>query len=107
LDVAVTSNPSTLVEKRTAFFGVSSPLSLPTGDVTVRVNFGMRNLSDITGCIDRVDEFVDVTVDVDCDAADNPNEVGGAVVGVLVPKLGFLSEEREGDGGNGGTNGIA
>ena len=103
----MTSDPSTLVEKRTAFFGLSSPLLSPAGDVTVRVNFGMRNLSDMTGCVDRVEEFVDVTVDVDCDAADNPNEVGGVVVGVLVPKLGFLSEDREGGGGNGGTNGIA
>jgi len=61
----MSSSPRKLVENRTAFFGVSTPLSLPTGDVAGRGNFGMRNLSDFSGCDGRVEEFVDVTVDVD------------------------------------------
>jgi len=103
----VSSDPWTPVENRTAFLGVSCPLSPSTGDVTVRVNLGMRSLSDFIGCNDRVEEFMEVTVEVDCDAADKPREVGGVVVGVLVLVLGFLSEERDGGGGNGGTGGIA
>lgn len=98
---------SNSIENRTAFLGESTSLLLPTGDVTERVNFGRRNLSDITGCGDRVEEFTDVTVEVDCDAADNPNEVGGVVVGVLLLGLEFLGEDREGGGGISGTGGIA
>jgi hypothetical protein len=49
---------------------------------------------------------MEVTVEVDCDAADKPREVGGVVVGVFVPALEFFSEEREGGGGNCGTGGI-
>jgi len=103
----VSSTPRALVENRTAFLGISTPLSSLTGKAAGRVNLGMRSLGDCTGCNDRVDEFIDVTVDVDCDAADKPKDVGGVVVGVLVPGLECLSEGREGGGGNGGTGGMA
>ena len=46
---------------------------------------------------------MEVTVDVDCDAADSPREVGGVVVGVL---LLCLNEDREG-GSICGTGGLA
>jgi len=49
---------------------------------------------------------MEVTVDVDCDAADSPREVGGVVVGVLLLGLECLSEDREG-GRICGTGGLA
>lgn len=72
---------------------------------TLRANFGIRSLSAFIGC--RVEEFVDVTVDVDCEAADKPRDVGGVVVGVLVLRLGCLSSGCEGGGGSDGTGGTA
>jgi len=74
----------------------------------MRVNLGMRSLIDIIRCDDRgVEELVDVTVDVDCDAADKHKDVGGVVVGELGLGLDFLSEDREGGGASDGTGRIA
>jgi len=74
----------------------------------MRVNLGMRSLIDIIRCDDRgVEELVDVTVDVDCDAADKHKDVGGVVVGELRLGLDFLSEDREGGGASDGTGRIA
>jgi len=75
----------------------------------VRVNLGMRSLIDIIECDDRgiEEEVTDVTVDVDCDAADKHKDVGGVVVGELGLGLDFLSDDREGGGASNGTGGIA
>jgi len=98
MDFTSSSNPSTLVENRTALWRVSTPLiSLPAGEVTTRVNLGKRNLIDLTGCGDRGgEEVIDATVEVDCDAADKPNDVGGVVVGVLGLGLDFFERGSRG-----------
>lgn len=66
-----------------------------------RVNFGMRSFSDIIDCEDPgVVEAVDVTVVVDADAVDRPNDVGGVMVELLLA-LDFFSDDRTGGGGKG------
>lgn len=63
-----------------------------------RANFGMRNFSDITDREDwGVEGAVDVTVELDVDAADKPKDTGVVIVEVLD----FLSDDREGGGNDG------
>lgn len=102
------------VEKRTAFLGVCASLADETDDLdTALVKLGMRNLSDLIDCECRglpLEEAVDVTVDVDVEAAESPRDVGGVrvdvLVVVLVLTLDFLSDERRGGGGRGWTDRI-
>jgi len=50
-----------------------------------------------------VEGAVDVTVELDVDAADRPRDMGVVIVEALVSVLDFLSEDREGGGGGKGT----
>lgn len=106
------SCPCMFGENRTAFLGVSTSWFALAGDGedldATRVNFGIRSLSVLIDCEARgADEAVEVKVEVDMDASESPREVGGVMVDVLVfvlvLALDFLSDDRVGGGGNGGT----